>query len=409
MRTSWIRITAAFALLAGSGALAQRSVPNVIASSASSGTYAPAAVSAAGAALYARVNEPQPLYTVRRYDLRLRSTDERGRSITVKAQIFVPDLPKPQSLPVYVLGAGTTGLADNCSPFDENPARQSWGWYQGHLLSYAAQGMIAIMPDYAYFDDPARLQPYFVSNSEARILLDAARAASQFFEGRDDNARPARAVFFSGYSQGGHSSFAAADLWKSYAPDVPVKGLAVFGATTNVATLWREHGAFGPYVVAAYQQYYGRDQVNAQDLLLPNVYAGLSRNALAQCVGNLHQMYSKRASDIFKPDFLQALASGTVGQRWPGVARALRLNNAGMNKAGANVPAFIAQGTTDDIVTAAAQRAFVRTQCGLGRRVSYREYPGINHYQTRQVAFRDALAWIRGVTAGSAAPSSCVN
>lgn len=400
---------ATFMLAASSGAAAQRSVPDVLSAISSSGVYSPAAVSAAGAALYARVSEPTPLYTVRRYDLRLRSTDERGRPITVKAQIFVPDVPKPQSLPVYVLGAGTTGLADNCSPFDENPARQSWGWYQGHLLSYAAQGMIAIMPEYAYFDDPARLQPYFVSNSEARILLDAARAAFQFFDGRDSNARPARAVFFSGYSQGGHSSFAAADLWKSYAPDVPVKGLAVFGATTNVSTLWREHGAFAPYVVAAYEQYYGRAQVNAQDILLPSVYAGLPRNALAQCVGNLHQMYSKRARDIFKPEFLRALESGTVGQRWPGVARALRVNNAGLGKAGAVVPAFVAQGTTDDIVTAAAQRAFVRTQCGLGRRVSYREYPGINHYQTRQVAFRDALSWIRSVANGNTAPSSCVS
>jgi len=396
------------ALLALGSASAQN-VPNTLLSSSPSGVYTPAAVSRIGDALYRRVDEPAPRYTVRRYELRVRSTDERGKPITVRAQLFVPDVPSGQKLPVYVLGAGTTGIADNCSPFDERPERESWGWYQGHMLSYAAQGFIGIMPEYANFQDGTKLQPYFVSASEAPILLDAARAAYRFFAGAGKSlrAQPAQAVFFSGYSQGGHSSFAAADLASSYAPELPVRGVAVFGATTDVEVLWRENAAFAPYAVAAYADYYGTKQVDPAKILLPRVAAGLDRNARSRCVGALYDMYSKRPQDVFQPDFVRALNSGTLAKTFPTVAKVLAANSSGLSKSAAKIPAFVAQGTADDIVTTRAQRAFVSKLCAMKRPVTYREYGGINHYQTRQVAFQDAVTWMRGVAAGQPVLSTC--
>ncbi|WP_027481007.1 lipase family protein [Deinococcus pimensis] len=391
------------------GSVLAQSAPNTLVSSSPAGVYTPAAVSSAGRALYARVNEPAPRYTVRRYEMRVRSTDEQGRPITVRAQIFVPDVPKATKLPVYVLGAGTTGLADNCSPFDERPEQQSWGWYQGHMLSYAAQGFIGVMPDYANFEDGTKLQPYFVSASEAPILLDAARAAYRFFQGTGKSlkAQPAQAVFFSGYSQGGHSSFAAADLASKYAPELPVRGVVAFGATTNVEVLWKENAAFAPYAVAAYADYYGTKRVDPAKILLPRVASGLDRNARSRCIGDLYEMYGKRPRDVFRPEFLQALVGNTLSQKYPEVAKVLAANSSGLSPSAAKIPAFVAQGTADDIVTATAQRVFVQKLCGLKRPVTYREYIGINHYQTRQVAMNDAMTWMRGVAAGQPVLSTC--
>lgn len=379
---------------------AARPVPKTLHSATPAGTYSPAAITRAGAALYSRHTAPRARYSVNRYELRVRSTNEKGQPVTVRAQIFVPQT--GGELPVYVLGPGTTGLANACSVFNERPEVASWGWYQGHMLSYASQGFIGVMTDYAGFGDQGALQPYFVSGSEARVLLDAARAAYQFFEGAGKNlaAKPADAVFFSGYSQGGHSSFAAADFAKKYAPDVPVRGVAVFGATTNVQTLWRENAAFAPYTVAAYEAYYGKNTVNAQQILLPKVYAGLNANAKSRCVADLYKMYGKRPEDVFQSDFVQALRSGTLAQKYPNWAKVLNQNNAGMNKDGAGIPAFIAQGSTDDIVTQDGQRAFVAAQCKLGRRVTYKIYRGVNHYQTRQIAMNDAMTWMKNVAAG---------
>lgn len=381
--------------------------PKVVASAVASGQYSTGDVTRTGAALYSRLRGPEPRYAVHRYDLRVRTRDAQGRHTTVGAQVFVPQLGKAGRVPVYVLGPGTTGLADACSVFRERPAEQSWGWYQGHALSYASQGMIVTLVDYVYFDDPKRLQPYFVSKAEAPVLLDAARAALQFVPGLKSKAQPAPAVFFSGYSQGGHSSFAAADAAARYAPDVPVRGLVVFGATTNVQTLLLEHAAFAPYVLAAYEQQYGADAVPLRNVLLPGVYAGLDTNARRRCVGDLHRMYGRRPEQVFQKSFVDALRSGRVATAFPGLARVLRENNAGMVKEGAGIPAFVAQGTADDIVTAGAQQAFVREQCRLGRRVTYREYPGINHYQTRQAAVGEAIRWIFDVTAGKLPASAC--
>jgi S-formylglutathione hydrolase FrmB len=58
-------------------------------------------------------------------------------------------------------------------------------------------------------------------------------------------------------------------------------------------------------------------------------------------------------------------------------------------------------------VTTRAQRAFVSKLCAMKRPVTYREYGGINHYQTRQVAFQDAVTWMRGVAAGQPVLSTC--
>jgi hypothetical protein len=186
-----------------------------------------------------------------------------------------------------------------------------------------------------------------------------------------------------------------------------VRGVAVFGATTDVGVLWKENAAFAPYAVMAYADYYGTKTVNPADILQPRVYASLQANAGSRCVGDLYAMYQKSPDAVFKPEFVGALRAGQLKAKYPGVARALDLNNAGLVKAGASIPAFVAQGTADDIVTTGAQRAFVRKQCAMGRPVTYREYGGINHYQTRQVAMRDAIAWMKSLSGGSLALSNC--
>lgn len=370
--------------------------------------FSPEQVQAAGRVLYAPVQEPAPRYPVGRVSLLFESTDEQGRPIRVRAQLFVPRTGRPGRAPLYVMGAGTTGLAPHCTPFNEEPERQSWGWYQGHMLSYAAQGLVGVLPEYAGFFEGGP-QPYFVSASEGRVLLDAARAAARYLAANRGAhpVQPAPHVFFSGYSQGGHSSFAAADLWRAYAPELPVSGLAVFGATTDVQTLLRENAMFGPYLLAAYRSHYGPQGLDLNALLRPGLAAGLPDNALSRCVGDLAAMYSPRPEAVYSPALAAALRQGRLQANFPRLAGLLARNNAGLNPAGARVPAFVAQGLADDIVTPAAQRRFVAGQCRLGRRVTFREYPGVNHYYTRQHALEDALAWMRAVSSGQAPVNTC--
>jgi S-formylglutathione hydrolase FrmB len=45
--------------------------------------------------------------------------------------------------------------------------------------------------------------------------------------------------------------------------------------------------------------------------------------------------------------------------------------------------------------------------CAAGGRVVYRNYPGVHHFQTRQVGFKDTLSWMQALQAGNPPPSNC--
>ncbi|MGH2354162.1 MAG: lipase family protein, partial [Chloroflexota bacterium] len=71
------------------------------------------------------------------------------------------------------------------------------------------------------------------------------------------------------------------------------------------------------------------------------------------------------------------------------------------------VPALILQGTADPIVPVRTQAAFVAAMCAAGGRVTYITYPNVHHFQTRQVGFKDTLAWMETVRTGGAPHSVC--
>jgi hypothetical protein len=112
--------------------------------------------------------------------------------------------------------------------------------YHGFMYEYTAQGLIGVLPNYQGFDDEDQPHPYFVSEFQARALLDAARAAYNFFDQSPEvTARPMDAVLMAGYSSGGHAVFAAKDIAASYAPELPFKGVIGHGPTTNIETLFK--------------------------------------------------------------------------------------------------------------------------------------------------------------------------
>jgi acetyl esterase/lipase len=352
----------------------------------------------AGTALPAR-------YAVERHLIRYVSTDESGAPLEIVAQLFVPRSDAPAPWPVLVYGAGTTGLGDQCAPSREQPTVRTWGDYQAHMLSYATQGYVAVIPDYAGFNDDSRLQAYFVSDLEARVLLDAARAVFAFFAGGPAPVSPQGPVFFAGYSQGGHAAFAARDVVARYAPNVPMTGVIGHGASTDVEALLRDSPYFAPFVLYGYADYYGAQAVDVSRLFLPRWLTTLPADATTKCIDAMPGYYGNVAQQLYQPAFREALYAGRLGEAFPGLQEALTRNNAGLVPS--TVPALVLQGSTDPIVTARTQGAFVARLCAAGGRVVYRNYPGVHHFQTRQVGFKDTLSWMQALQAGNPPPSNC--
>src|SRR5688572_393185 len=146
-------------------------------------------------------NALPPKHAVDWYRLEYQSTDREEKPLKVAGQLFVPKTDQAATLPIYVFGPGTTGLNDQCAPSAEQPGTRSWGDFQSHLITYAAQGYVAVMPDYEGFNDGPRLHHYYVGEQQARVMLDAARAALRYFDDAPGKAATKQnPVFVSGYS-----------------------------------------------------------------------------------------------------------------------------------------------------------------------------------------------------------------
>lgn len=345
------------------------------------------------------------IYDVDKYVIKYKSLDEKNSEIEITSQLFVPKSANNQSFPVYVFGQGTTGLGDQCAPSKEQPLVDNWGNYQTYMLSNASQGYIVIFPDYEGFDDPQRLHHYFNARLEARVLLDGARATYEFFNKENLSVKAEQTVFIAGYSQGGHAAFAVSDIAATYAPELPIKGILSYGGTTNIANFLKENPALAPYLVYAYSHFYGNGMVDPVKILLPNLLPTLEETVTTTCIGKIYQKYSSDPKKIYNPAFYEALFLNNLTSSFPDLEKVFSENSSGLKKS--NIPALILQGTTDSIVTVSSTKQFIEQACKAGNNITYFEYPGISHYQTRQVSFKDSLDWMKQLSSGEVPESYC--
>ena len=338
--------------------------------------------------------------------LRFTTTRFDGEVAVVTARAFTPVDPPRGPAPLLVYGSGTTGVADACAPSREYERATPLGYYRELLAPYAGRGVATVFPDYLGFEDPERPQAYFHADSEARVLLDAARAMSELYgraEGLGD-LRPE--TFFGGYSQGGHAAFAVADQHRAYAPSVQVSGVMGFAATTDVEALLATAAYYAPFVLLAYRSVYG-DEIDPAQVLAPRFVPTLEQDAGAFCVDRAQQVYPYDGAGTYTPEFHRALQAGDPGAVAPAFAAALAANETGLS--GHGLPALVVQGGQDVIVLDRTQERFVAALCAAGSPVAYLNVPTARHRDTRPAGFDASLEWMWALTGGAPAPSTCAD
>ncbi len=325
-------------------------------------------------------------------ELRIRSHYPDGTPTEVRVQVFVPRMDLEEAEGVYVFMPGTTGLIEPCRPSREHVAGIRWGLYRAHTLAMVGEGFIGILPDYLGFEDWHIVQPYFHSESEARILFDALHSVdhwirSQRSQGLDDLTRVA-----AGFSQGGHAVFAAADRSHILGRGLPLHGVIGYGATLDIEPVLLSYPSLTPMFTQAMVEIYGTERFNPRDVLQPPWVASLEEDTTRQCVGAMQSYYPSRADRLLTPSFLSALRNGTVSHNFPDIGAVFEANRAGVVPH--QIPALITQGSDDIVISPEAQERTVARLRALGIPVEYRLYPGARH-DTRQIAFPDVLQWIR--------------
>lgn len=366
---------------------------------------APREVQKAARASFGRYGPPVIENGVEIYRVRYVTRDATGAPARVSATLFVPVEPPRGEAPLYVFGSGTTGLANACAPSREGELAHPLGDYRRHLAAYAGRGIVTMIPDYLGFEDEDTPQAYFHATSEAHVMLDAARAARTVLREMRWLVDLEPAVVMGGYSQGGHAAFAAADLRPSYAPDVPLRGLIGYGATTDVRPLFEEGPYYAPYVLAAWSSIYGAERVKARKVLDDRYAPALEREALTVCVDRAQQIFPFDADALYSGSFARALRSETMARDFPELHELFDANASGLS--GHGLPALVVQGGRDVIVHDATQERFVEALCERGSDVRYLHVPEARHRDTRAAGFDAAVAWIFGRAEGKPAPSSC--
>jgi acetyl esterase/lipase len=324
-----------------------------------------------------------------------RSTGLDGRPIAVSGMIVVPlGQTSAGGRPVVAWAHPTSGIVPHCAPSEANFFFQQ---VQG-LRDLVGRGYVVAATDYPGLGTPGP-HPYLVGVSEGRAVLDIARAARAL-----PDAGAGRRVALWGHSQGGQAVLYAAELARSYAPDLDVVGVAAAAPATDLGTLLNDDLATsgGKNLLAmtlwSWSRYYGAplDQVVAADAVpTVNRLAGVCLESPIDiepraAAGRKLQKSFLKVDDILATEpWKKLLADNTIGTLPP------------------SLPVFIAQGSKDPTVNPAVTAAYVKRLCQAGSRVATMIVPNAGHAWIARTSASAAAAWMADRFAGAPAPTDC--
>ena len=338
---------------------------------------------------------------VHAWQLLYRSTDYLGRPEATVTTVFEPAgaTSKPRGLVSYQIAEDA--VAPQCAPSYQ--LRQGVGPDEGvnqaELLlidAVVAEGFAVSIPDYEgpHGNFGAPREPGYA-------VLDGIRAAEQFAPLTLDGGGTPVGIW--GYSGGSLASGWAAQVQRSYAPALNLRGVAVGGFVTDIPqALLQINGG-----VAAG--------------LIPSVLGGVERTsrAIAQGIGT----YATPAGKAL-------IASGASQCEVPNVTEHpfLNLNNyltipltqlmaqpsiqaafqsMDLGSVTPTAPLFVYHAVNDELIPIAGVDATVRNYCAHGGSVTYTRDMASEHASLALTGAPAALSWLTQRLSGDAVPRGC--
>lgn len=164
--------------------------------------------------------------------------DEKNTAAASSGMIYIPDTPRAEKLPVVVAARGSRGQAAACaaSKFDKAAEYVNDDLYS-LVYPLVGAGYAVVLPDlagYSNYGAPGNPPSAYASAADVgKSTLDSAKAMRKLFPVLDNK------VVLVGHSQGGHSALSALALAPTYAPELPIAGVALY------APLWLSQRSWG--------------------------------------------------------------------------------------------------------------------------------------------------------------------
>ena len=398
-RTCVVAAVVLFGMLAACGgepsqATPPREVPSVEA------VYQPLSASVAAAPGDVIVYHKQSLPSVdaRSWLILYRSTDALGRPIDVSGTVLVPKSPWTGrgSRPIVAFAPETLGVTDDCAA---SKALVSGLYLEKSYVDMAlAKGWAVAITDYEGLGTPGS-HTYVVAHSEGHAVLDSVRAATRTPNSGLSASAP---VVVWGYSQGGGSAAAAAELAPTYAPELRLKGVAAGGVPADlnaVATNLDGSLYFGFLAAASMGLDTAYPELNLDSFLNAkgkSEFGALASGTKSGCLVDLILAYSfKHISDYTTSNPLPT----------PAWQKRLSENKLGLTKP--EIPAFLYHGDVDEVIPNAVGVGLRDRWCGLGATVKWSVYSFGEHLVAQSLAADDVVKWLDDRLSGRPAPSTC--
>ncbi|MGW0735877.1 lipase family protein [Streptomyces sp. NPDC002851] len=184
----------------------------------------------------------QPTAT-KAWKVEYRSTSATDEANVVSGTVIVPQDGKKGPRPLITYAVGTVGLGDSCAPSANFP--QGTALEANLIQQLTWRGWAVAVTDYEGLGTPGD-HTYTAGRSAGHAMLDMARAAQRIPAAAESGITADSPIGIMGYSQGGQAASWAAELKKSYAPELNVKGTATGGVPAKLATLAPVHdGSYG--------------------------------------------------------------------------------------------------------------------------------------------------------------------
>jgi len=325
-----------------------------------------------------------------------RSTGLNGEPIFVSGVIVVPQGEPPAGgRPIVAWAHPTSGVTPRCAP---SLAIFLFQQIQG-LRSFVERGYVVAATDYPGLGTP-EMHPYLVGDSEARAVLDIVRAASNM-----PGAGGGKRFTVWGHSQGGQAALFTGMIAKSYAPELELLGVAAAAPATDLAALMRDDiGTTGGNNIMAMTLWSWHRVFDAPiaKIVDPRAIPTLDRLARVCIEGPFDLSARQKIGQALDQHFLTVDQPADI-EPWRSL---LQKNSAGILPS--EIPVFLAQGTTDQIINPNVTRDYMNKLCNAGSKVKLMILPDIGHGRAAQASTATAVSWMTDRFAGGAAPDDCV-
>ncbi|MFT4036477.1 MAG: lipase family protein [Patulibacter sp.] len=298
-----------------------------------------------------------------------------------------------QRRPLVAYALGSQGTGDRCAP----SRRINNGGVQDFLVINILldRGYDVVVSDYEGLGTPGD-HAYAVNLSAAHTVLDMVRAARNFAPAGLSSQAP---TVVYGYSQGGGAAGMTAELQPSYAPDVPLQGVAAGGVIADpyAAGQSLDGGQYAGYLFAAAVGYDATyPELQLAQYLNERGTKERASTILDLCFDDILSTYKGfHISDVTTTNPLDAPAWRT------------RLADNALGKSAPPMPVYLFHSRSDEVLPFAATAKLRQQWCAEGATVEWHPYSGLKHLATAIVGLPDALRWIDQRLRGRSAPGDC--